>query len=213
MHIRTLTTQYYSSHSYLIIENGRAFLIDPGDAGIVSKALSEEGVELDFGILTHEHCDHVCGCSAIREKFGCKMIASVTCDKNLRNCRRNYSQYYDAFIEVQTRIPPETQKRMDPFTTYADEIFEGEKIIEWNGHKILLHETPGHSQGSICIVIDNEMLFSGDTLMKDDSTETNFIGGDKAQLAEVTMPWLKSLPGRMTVYSGHGETFLLGDKL
>ena len=213
MRICRLTTHYYSSHCYLVIEDNHAIIIDPGDADIVKKVLLEEDLTVDFGILTHEHCDHVCGVSAIREETGCRMIASKACDINLRDCRKNYSQYYDAFIEVQTRIPVDSQKLMDPFTTNADELFENEMNLEWRGHSILLHETPGHSQGSICIVIDNAYLFSGDTLMKDDSTETHFIGGNKQQFAQITMPWLNSLPESLTVYAGHGDSFRLGDRL
>ncbi len=213
MLIHTLTSNYYGSNCYIISEGDHAILIDPADAGLVRDFLSREDLTIDLGILTHEHCDHVYGCSAIREEYNCKMIASRICDINLRDNKKNYSRYYNSFIEIQTRLPVDTQSKMDPFTTYADEVFENEKTLEWCGHIIVLRETPGHSQGSICIVIDNSYLFSGDTLMKDDSTETHFIGGDKEQLAQITLPWFKTLPESIIVYAGHGESFRLGDKL
>ena len=61
MRIRTLTTGFYESHCYLIIEGNHAFLIDPGDPDLVRNAVLEDDLTLDFGILTHEHCDHVYG--------------------------------------------------------------------------------------------------------------------------------------------------------
>ena len=212
MRIRTLTTGFYESHCYLIIEGNHAFLIDPGDSDLVRNAVLEDDLTLDFGILTHEHCDHVYGCTTVRDVFHCRMISSLSCDKNLKDSRKNYSKYYDSFIDIQTRLPVETQRNMEQFTTYADETFEKEKNIEWCGHTVHMRETPGHSSGSICIVFDDELLFSGDTLMKDDSTETHFLGGDKKKFALVTVPWLKSLPESMIVYPGHGDVFRLGDR-
>jgi glyoxylase-like metal-dependent hydrolase (beta-lactamase superfamily II) len=39
----------------------------------------------------------------------------------------------------------------------------GESLL-WDGRELLFYITPGHSKGSMCIVLDN-MLFTGDTIM------------------------------------------------
>ena len=213
MEIRVLTTDYMGSHCYIVIEKGHAIIIDPGDEEIVINALSDGDVMVDFCILTHEHCDHIFGCSGVREKFHCRMISSRTCDANIRNSRRNFSMYYNSFISVQNRLDSTAQKEMKPFATFADEVFEFEDKQTWMGHRVFLKETPGHSSGSICVLLDDFILFSGDTLLKDDYTGTKFIGGSKTSLLEKTIPWLNSLSKNTFVYPGHGDSFILGERL
>lgn len=213
MNIIVLTTSYMESHCYLLAENGHAIAIDPGDAELVAETVRKENLTLDMCIVTHEHCDHIYGCTGVRENFHCKVLASRLCSLNMQNPRKNFSQYFDAFIELQTKLPPDQQRGIPPFTVCADEVFEREKCFDWQGHSFYLRETPGHSPGSICILADSSILFSGDTLMKDDAARTEFPGGSQKQLRENTMPWLESLPPEVRVYPGHGDSFLLGDKL
>jgi hydroxyacylglutathione hydrolase len=47
--------------AYLVIEDGRAAVVDPGEAPPVEAALAREGVELAAIWLTHHHHDHVGG--------------------------------------------------------------------------------------------------------------------------------------------------------
>ena len=211
MNIIVLTTSYMESHCYILAEHGRAIVVDPGDFELAAETVRKENLTLDMCIVTHEHCDHIYGCTGVREEFHCKVLASRLCSLNMQDTRKNFSQYFDAFIELQTKL--QHQRGIPPFTAYADEVFEREKRFDWQGHSFYLRETPGHSSGSICILADDRILFSGDTLMKDDTARTEFPGGSKKQLRENTMPWLESLPPEVMVYPGHGEAFLLGDKL
>ena len=68
--------------------------------------------------------------------------------------------------------------------------------------------TPGHSDDSVCLQIDN-MLFTGDTLIKDVRTVTKLKGGSVKKLEE-TVRFLSSLKGKgLTVHAGHEDSFLL----
>ena len=213
MNVISLTTAYMQSHCYLIEEDNHIIIIDPGDSEIAKKIINEMHYVVDFCILTHEHCDHSYGCSSIKEAFGCNIISSENCNVSLMNTRKNFSQYYDAFIEIQTQYPAEEQGRIEPFKTNSDIVFVDEKRIDWMQHQIYLKETPGHSLGSICILIDDSILFSGDTLLLNEPTKTNYPGSNKDDLRQVTIPWLMSLKDGVTVYAGHGESFLLEDRL
>ncbi len=213
MEIITLTTGYMESHCYLVAENGHAAVIDPGDAGTVLAALRERGLQADLGFLTHEHCDHVYGCTELQKKLRIPFYASCACDRNMRSEQKNFSRYYEAFINVQTKVAAEKQKMMPAFTALADRTFEEEERIEWQGHEFYLRETPGHSPGSICILLDGKILFAGDTLLADDLTGLRFTGGSKKKLMEETLPWMGTLPTETTVYPGHGPAFTLGERL
>ena len=213
MNIITLTGRCMESNCYLLVEQEHAIVIDPGDAELLLPIIKAKKLHFDFGILTHEHCDHVFGCTALQHELGIMFYASETCDRNLRDARRNFSQYYEAFVSIQTKVPVESQIVMPPFTTHADHVFTGEMELDWQGHKFLMHETPGHSPGSICILLDKGILFSGDTVLPNDLTGLRFTGGSRKRLQEETLPWLSSLPKEAMVYPGHGPAFNLGERL
>jgi len=81
--------------------------------------------------------------------------------------------------------------------------------LEWNSHKIDFISTPGHSNGSICILINNK-LFSGDTIMQ----YKPFIPRKRVSidiLRESINSILLSNNGATIIYPGHGEPFLLSD--
>ena len=69
--------------------------------------------------------------------------------------RNNYSRYFDALAAIQTRLKNNEQRRIEPFSFAADVTFSGESRFAWQGHEVLLRETPGHSEGGSCILIDN----------------------------------------------------------
>lgn len=213
MKVRILTSELLGSHCYLLFEGDHVIIIDPVDKDLIEQVIGEEHLIVDLVILTHEHCDHVYGLSDVKEKYHCSVIASEKCNVNLQDNRKNFSRYYNAFLGVQNRYDMYAQKEIEPFTTCADKLFKGEQTIEWRGHNLYMRETPGHSPGSICILVDDKMLFSGDTLMGEDVTETNFIGGSVEDFKKQTIPWLKSLPGELKVYAGHGDCFVLGNRL
>ncbi len=137
----------------------------------------------------------------------------MKCDMNMRDSRRNFSRYYNVFVDLQEKQSRETQMNINPFIAYADFLFEKEKIITWMWHTLYLRETPGHSEGSICILVDDKYLFSGDTLLKDDLTGVGFLGGNKEALINNTLPWLMSLPRNLRVFPGHGDSFYLKERL
>ena len=201
------------SHCYLVIENKHAIVIDPGDAELASTVINEKGLQVDFGILTHEHCDHIYGCTELQEELGIPFYASFACDRNMRSVQKNFSRYYEAFVSVQTKIDTEKEKMMSAVTAKADRTFDGVLLLEWKGHEFYLRETPGHSPGSICILTDDWKLFAGDTLLAEDLTSFRFTGGSREKLMEETLPWLKTLPAETVVFPGHGPSFRLGERL
>jgi len=65
----------------------------------------------------------------------------------------------------------------------------------------VLH-TPGHTPGSICLVVNDEFLFSGDTLFLSGCGNCNF-GGNVKDLYGSFVHKLKPLPDNLKVLSGH----------
>jgi hydroxyacylglutathione hydrolase len=55
---------------YLIARDGKAVLIDAGEAKPVFKTLEQENLQLLDILITHTHHDHVGGCRAIQDRLG-----------------------------------------------------------------------------------------------------------------------------------------------
>ena len=63
--------------------------------------------------------------------------------------------------------------------------------------------TPGHTPGSICIIIDSESLITGDTLFIGDCGRTDLPGGSLAQMYNTLHDKIMALPNHLIVYPGH----------
>ncbi|MGD9347709.1 MAG: MBL fold metallo-hydrolase [Candidatus Aminicenantes bacterium] len=91
-----------------------------------------------------------------------------------------------------------------------DRLLEDGEILEYDGFTIRVIRTPGHTEGSLCFLIDG-YLFSGDTLFKNDIGK--IWAEDKKQTDNVRKKLLLeikkkilALPGRTIVCPGHGKT-------
>jgi glyoxylase-like metal-dependent hydrolase (beta-lactamase superfamily II) len=63
--------------------------------------------------------------------------------------------------------------------------------------------TPGHTQGGICIIVDNQAILTGDTLFIGDCGRTDLPGGDFKQMFKTLQDKIKPLPDNLIVYPGH----------
>lgn len=55
---------------YLVCRDGRAVLIDAGEAAPIFNILEQENLQLRNVLITHTHHDHVGGCRAIQDRLG-----------------------------------------------------------------------------------------------------------------------------------------------
>ncbi len=212
MEINKYMTPYMRSNCYIICENGHAIIIDPCEMEQIKQDISMKNLILDFCILTHEHFDHISGLDWMHS-LNIKTIASEKCNINLANPKINQSRYYEAFCMAQTRIQGDDIMHVEEYQGFVDDVFYGQMEIEWQSHHIKLQETPGHSQGSICILVDNMILFSGDTLFAKMETGTRLLGGSARDFENISLKWLHELSPGIQVYPGHDENFILKDKL
>ncbi|MFC2140234.1 MBL fold metallo-hydrolase [Candidatus Auribacterota bacterium] len=67
--------------------------------------------------------------------------------------------------------------------------------------EIKIIHTPGHSEGGICLLVENN-LFTGDTLFVEGAGRTDLPGGDSKTLYS-SLEKLKKLDDDLTVYPGH----------
>ena len=185
-------------------------MIDPCKMPQVENDLVKKSLTIDMALLTHEHYDHISGINWLQES-NIPIIANDACAKNIQDVRMNHSKFYQAFCAVQEHLRDDPIPNVKARRFHADKVFSGDQLMEWQGHTLLLFPTPGHSQGSICILFDDHILFAGDSLLRDKGAEFKILGGSMDQYESETLPRLRRLSPDVIVYPGHGSAFTLGE--
>ena len=194
MEISTLANGPFMVNSYLVVNKGKAFIIDPGSGirPILAKIESDK-LELEAIIATHGHIDHIDGVNTVKQKYNVPLYVN-SMDMELIET-----------VQMQARmfgVP-------DPGKITPDRELPAGGDIEVAGLKLGLFHTPGHSQGSISILIDN-VLFSGDTLFNFSIGRTDLPGGNYATLINSIKSKILILPDDTRVLSGHGPETTVG---
>ncbi len=196
------------SLTYAVLEGNHAILVDPCEMEETKRLLM--GKVIDIVFLTHEHYDHISGTDWARS-LGAEIIASDICSRNLQDVKLNHSKYYSAFCAAQERLKGDPIPPVKAYTTYADKTFEEELSLPWQGHSLFFRKTPGHSSGGASLLIDEEYLFSGDTIFRDLPSNPDLMCGSAKEL-ERSVSWILSLPPDVLVYPGHYESFTIQEK-
>lgn len=205
MEIRQYNSGILSSNMYVLTENQHAVVIDPA-----RDTAPGEGLILDLLLITHEHYDHISGVNAWKERYHAPLLCSETCAGRIGDPRKNQARHFDVFCKILSHLPTDTLQTIDTaYTCTAEKTFSDQTAFDWQGHSFLLMEIPGHSPGSIGILLDGVHFFSGDSLLKDMSVEFRFPGGSKKQWLEQSESRIRSLPKGITVWPGHFESFIM----
>ncbi len=181
MTIHTLPLGYLQTNCYIVSNGDRCISIDPGDeADRLLRFLEEKGLTLEAILLTHGHFDHVGAVETLATATGCE-------------------------VWIHENDFSESDRKMFPMAdTDIPEIlfFEEGDRLDFAGLDISVTETPGHTRGSVCFVIE-DALFAGDTLFSGSIGRTDLAGGDISKM-QASLARLKAMEGNYTVYPGHG---------
>lgn len=128
----------------------------------------------------------------------------------MTNCQKLFRDYqvYVSFKNRGHKVPNSSITNI-----VINNQIEQSATLCWNGNKFELFEVNGHSNGSICIILNNQYLFSGDNLLKERTLITEFFGSNKDTYKTKTLNFFKSINGSLIVLPGHGESFILREKI
>jgi hydroxyacylglutathione hydrolase len=188
------------SNGFVLYRNGykNCIVIDPGTPACEKLLLFLDKLKLfpEYVILTHEHFDHIWGVNKIKDTYNSKIVCSKECAERITDKKKNMSVFYD----------------QTGFESYPADIFiDSSSYIHWCDKEIRFIETPGHTNGSICIKVDNN-LFTGDTIIKNTKTVVKFPGGDREKLKlSLNMIFAMFKEKDISVYPGHGNSCSLSE--
>lgn len=211
MEIQVITDELVKSNCYLLEEEEEVLVIDPNDGERILQILEMQGLRLAMVILTHEHSDHISGLNRLREYYGptLPVIASVSCSRNIQSAKMNLSKILGLYLFY---LNGERCKDYPVFCCEpATHAFEKEMHMIWRGRKLDMFEVPGHSEGSIAVILDENFVFSGDSYLIGQDIVTGFPGENDEDYREKALPFFEKLPNACLIYPGHGEIFRRGD--
>ncbi|MFZ3063035.1 MAG: MBL fold metallo-hydrolase [Actinomycetota bacterium] len=114
----------------------------------------------------------------------------------------------DAYLKEATRAA--ICFHPDDALVKPDIVLTDGQFLEIKGISITIIETPGHSGGSVSLLIDGK-LFTGDLLFSGSVGRTDLPGGSFEALSD-SLRKISSLPDETEIYPGHGPETTLGQE-
>ena len=177
-----------------------AVLIDPGDeVDELLGAITERELDVQAILLTHAHVDHVTGVADAKAALDVPVYL-----------HKDDLFLYERAVE---------QGAMFGFKVHPQppiDIFYDGSPIHFGDYEVLVHHTPGHCPGGVCLQIERRgrghgtkgdgerHLFVGDTLFAGSIGRTDLPGGSYDVLMHSITQVLFPLGDTATVHPGHG---------
>jgi glyoxylase-like metal-dependent hydrolase (beta-lactamase superfamily II) len=187
--IKTILAGMYEENCYLVMDEDTKELgiIDPG--GHANSIINEINLlkgKTKFILLTHGHLDHVDGVIELVNNLKVPFYINKA-DEDLMQ--------KDDFVFG-------TLPKASGYLSEGDTLTLGK-------HEIKVIETPGHTPGGICFLIDDN-IFTGDTLFQGSVGRSDFPGGNGMQLIKNIKEKLLPLGDGIKVFPGHGPASNIG---
>ncbi len=196
MNIKQIPVSPFMTNCYIVScpDTLETAIVDAGDE--FEKILSyvnENKLKIKYLINTHAHLDHTSAVADIQKELPTPFLLHPNEEVVLQHL--NQSQQAYGFEE--SDVP-----KIDQYIDKDSEIILGKLTI-----KII--ETPGHTPGGICLLINNHLI-AGDTLFAGSIGRTDLPGGDTDTLLNSIQTQLMCLDDAIIVYPGHGPTTTIG---
>ena len=173
--ITTLELGPMENFIYLIRDkaSNRTAVVDPAwDTNEILKTANDKGMIITDILLTHSHHDHINGVSDILDKYDAQL-----------HLMKPEAKFWGADLSKPC-------------------LHHGGDIIKLGDTEIKALLTPGHTPGSACYHVGNDLI-AGDTLFVFGCGRCDLSGGDPEQMYDTLRHIKKDLPGNTVVHPGH----------
>ena len=160
---------------YLIQDkaSGRAAVVDPAwEVQEIIALAKKRGVTITDILLTHSHHDHINGIQTILANYDAQL-----------HLLKPEAQFWGRHLDLPT-------------------LHHGGDIIKLGDTEIGVLHTPGHTPGSACYQVGNELI-TGDTLFVFGCGRCDLAGGDPEQMYHTLRKLGSELPKQTIIHPGH----------
>jgi glyoxylase-like metal-dependent hydrolase (beta-lactamase superfamily II) len=202
------------SNAYLVVNGEHSALVDAGVSGKLDKitdALKSQDLtpnDVNLIIMTHTHYDHCGTLSELKELTGAQIVVQSEEASNLREgftpLPRGTRWYSKAIVFLGDRLLPSGAGSFDPVE--PDIVVEESCDLNQYGLPGTAVHTPGHTAGSMSILVDGEHALVGDTMFH--IFKNSAMPPLANDVPELLGSWERLLEtGCERFYPGHGSPF------
>jgi hydroxyacylglutathione hydrolase len=210
---RITTIPMMTSNAYVVASGRKAILIDCGMkkkekkilAALARMQLSPQDIQLI--ILTHTHYDHAGSIAALQQITGAKILVHQAEAACLAQGHCAFSKGTMWFPKIMSAIGRALNKRVGRYAPIAPDIAISKRFdLRLFGIDGYVLPTPGHTAGSLSVVIEEDHAVVGDTLF---NIFKHSVYPPYANDQEILLKsWKKLLEtGCEHFYPGHGKPF------
>jgi hydroxyacylglutathione hydrolase len=202
--------KYSNAH---LIKNGASALVDTGYTGNAEKileAIKEEGKpkEVSLIIITHGHLDHIGSLAELRKTLGARIVAHRKAIEALRTGKSISQKKASILGRLAGSRGSRGWEPVEP-----EIIVDGEMDLKDFGINGSIIPTPGHTDGSISILLESGEALVGDLvvggMINHKKPSHSLFAEDKEQVTKSVMLLLER--GAKVFYGSHGGPFTAED--
>ena len=192
MKIDTIKTTWAESelkqNTYVVTYEDKCVIIDAG-AKLDDIMHLVEGKKVEAILVTHAHYDHITYIESYQIAFHCPIYMHEHSAKFLHNPVLNVSQFFGA---------------NKTFDLHDVKYIKGKETLDLGGLSIKAIYTPGHSDDSVCYLLEDGKLFVGDLLFSLAVGRTDLKTGNTKRII-ASLNHILKLDFNI-VYPGHGRS-------
>ncbi len=178
----------------------QAWVIDPSyEIQPVIDFVLKRKLQVETILLTHGHFDHFAGVK--------DLVTQLPVKPRLALHRADLDLLLDGGGSKSLHMPVAAPGEPDLF-------LEDGQVLSLAGHTIEVRATPGHTPGSVILVIsDLNLAFCGDLIFYHSIGRTDLAGGDQEALITSIQEKVFTLPLETKLIPGHGENTTVAEEM
>jgi len=189
MHVTVVNVEYLSTNYWVVSAGDSRLLVDlgwPGTMGKMRANLQQMGVpieEIRYGLATHYHIDH----AGLAQELKLAGVPLLVIDKQISAIpiMKTWTKPQDKFVDITL------------YDNVTISFSQSRSILAQIGISGEILHTPGHSDDSVSLLLDNGAVFTGDLTHPSLTDESN--------LSAVLASWqLLRENGATHIYPAHG---------
>lgn len=197
----------FATNCWLIANEarGECIIVDPGasdmssisSGGIsdeINLIVSEEGFKPVAALLTHGHLDHTFSIKALADGYE---IPTYIHSEDRRFIAEPAGILSPEFASHLGSMQFDEPERVQALRDGAS--------LEFIGLNVRAIHAPGHTQGSLMFMINEELLISGDVLFAGSIGRTDLPSGSASEMRKTLMTKILPLSDDIRVLPGHGQ--------